>query len=443
METATARAQVCSTCPHNIQGFKFESTIAETIRRHESARHSLSLSTPFDDKIDTCEVCGCYLKLKTWLPIERIPKTDGLPEHCWIMKEKAEPKVLKVGFHGYVGDATGFGSASRAYLKGFESAGAKISVAIPRGHAASVNGYPPIDWRSDVHIAHGIPTEFESVVRQNITTVFMTAWETDRIHPAWVPVINRSAEVWVPSDFNRAVFARSVRVPVVTVPHAFTGNPNPEIRFQEPLNRLGIQRDDFVFYSIFVWQVRKGPSDIIEAYMQAFPEDGDHILVIKSNPGARDPGAATLAHLRAKTGSKARVALIFETWHDNLIQNLHARGDCYVSMHRGEGFGLPVFDAACMGKQVIATNWSGTEDFLNHRSHFLVPFTLVPVDQHYKYYTRDMLWAKPDIDHATDCMRRLATGTNNLDTEGTAEYLRAKFSMDEITKLTMERLKRL
>lgn len=442
-ETATQRAQVCAGCPNNITGHKFEATIAETIRRHESARHDLKLSTPVDDKIDTCSVCGCYLKLKVWLPIERIPKTEGLPDFCWIMKEKAERQKLRIGYHGYVGDASGFGSAARSYLQAFTDGGASVSVAITRGHSQPAAGYAPLDWKSDVHIAHGIPTEFESLTRQNLTLVFMTAWETDRLHPAWAPVLNRAQEVWVPSTFNQQIFSRSIRAPVITVPHPYTGPELPEITNHDVLRRTGINRDDYVFYSIMVWQERKGPADTIEAYLRAFPEDGEHILVIKANPGAKDPGSATLARLREATKSKARVSIVCETWPDNLILNLHARGDCYVSLHRGEGFGLPAFDAACMGKQVIATNWSGTEDFLNHRSHLLVPFSMGRVDQQYKYYTKDMLWAKPDVATASDYMAHLGVGTNNLDTDSTAEYLRQKFSMKEISKLTLARLRNL
>ena len=37
-----------------------------------------------------------------------------------------------------------------------------------------------------------------------------------------------------------------------------------------------------------------------------------------------------------------------------------------VTLSHGEGFGLPIFEAACNGLPIIAPNWSGHVDFLNH-----------------------------------------------------------------------------
>jgi len=36
-----------------------------------------------------------------------------------------------------------------------------------------------------------------------------------------------------------------------------------------------------------------------------------------------------------------------------------------VNLSHGEGFGLPMFDAACHGLPVIAPSWSGHCDFLH------------------------------------------------------------------------------
>ena len=49
----------------------------------------------------------------------------------------------------------------------------------------------------------------------------------------------------------------------------------------------------------------------------------------------------------------------------NALYN-HEKIKCLVSLAHGEGFGLPLFEAAYNGLPIIAPNWSGHVDFLNH-----------------------------------------------------------------------------
>ena len=46
--------------------------------------------------------------------------------------------------------------------------------------------------------------------------------------------------------------------------------------------------------------------------------------------------------------------------------------DCYVSLHRSEGFGLTVAEAMLLGKPVIATRYGGTLEFMNDDNAYLV-----------------------------------------------------------------------
>src|SRR5262249_50026254 len=84
---------------------------------------------------------------------------------------------------------------------------------------------------------------------------------------------------------------------------------------------------------------------------------------------------------------------------------LHERGNCYVSLDRGEGWGSPLFDAVARGKPVIATAFAGPLDYLRADAARLVPFTLAPVRQPYVYYGPQMRWAEPDVNEAAAAMR--------------------------------------
>jgi SAM-dependent methyltransferase len=112
-----------------------------------------------------------------------------------------------------------------------------------------------------------------------------------------------------------------------------------------------------------------------------------------------------LEELRRRTGSNARVLIHGEAWPEARIEALHARGDCYVSLHRGEGWCYPLFEAAGRGTPVVATNYSGPLEYLDEDAHKLVRHTLCPVRQSYRYYHPRMRWAEPDLKHASELMR--------------------------------------
>jgi len=86
--------------------------------------------------------------------------------------------------------------------------------------------------------------------------------------------------------------------------------------------------------------------------------------------------------------------------------NVHA----LVSLTHGEGFGLPLFEAAYSGLPVIATDWSGHLDFLykptkdkkgkeKNKPHFAkIDYDLQPVQQHAVWdgvIQKDSMWAYP------------------------------------------------
>ncbi len=69
--------------------------------------------------------------------------------------------------------------------------------------------------------------------------------------------------------------------------------------------------------------------------------------------------------------------LIFEQYLDPEAKvALMAACDCYVSLHRSEGFGLTLAEAMALGKPVIATGYSGNLEFMTPETSYLVPWSL-------------------------------------------------------------------
>jgi glycosyltransferase involved in cell wall biosynthesis len=121
------------------------------------------------------------------------------------------------------------------------------------------------------------------------------------------------------------------------------------------------------------------------------------------------------------------------------------RGDCYVSLHRGEGWGYPLFEAACRGKPVIATNYSGPIDYLDADHHYLVPYRLVSVAHEYMDFKDDMVWADPDVSQATSLMRYVYEHREEARSRAKdgARLLNQKYSLDNIGQMAAQRLQQL
>jgi glycosyltransferase involved in cell wall biosynthesis len=92
------------------------------------------------------------------------------------------------------------------------------------------------------------------------------------------------------------------------------------------------------------------------------------------------------------------------TLTDDEMKNLVRCCDCYVSLHRSEGFGRGPAEAMVLGKPVIATRWSGNLDFMNDNNSILVDCALTPVAPEAYPYWQGQHWAEPDVEQAAASM---------------------------------------
>jgi glycosyltransferase involved in cell wall biosynthesis len=152
---------------------------------------------------------------------------------------------------------------------------------------------------------------------------------------------------------------------------------------------------------------RKNPFGAIEAFRQAFAgrRDGGEVLVVKLN--GLDAAPALKADLAERTAGLP-VILIDRSMTRAEMRSLVAMSDVVVSLHRAEGFGLPLAEAMAAGRATIATAWSGNADFTSPATAFAVPYELVALDRDIGPYRRGMHWAEPDLTAAAEAMSRAA-----------------------------------
>ena len=265
-------------------------------------------------------------------------------------------------------------------------------------------------------------------------------WETSEFPERFLRAFEPVDEVWVGSHFVADAISAVSPVPVVkmTMPVSM-----PEI---EEFDRgdLGLP-EGFVFLFAFDYHSvfeRKNPLAVVEAFGQAFPEGSGASLVLKSINSEHYPGE----HGRLVEAAKGhRDIHVIDRYVTAAEKNAMFAGcDCYVSLHRSEGFGNTLAEAMHLGKPVIATGYSGNMEFMTPQNSYPVDYTLRPVGDDAGPYPAAGEWAEPDVGHAARLMRHVFEDRREAAGRGrrAAEDLRRNHSAEAAGRAMAERIRR-
>jgi glycosyltransferase involved in cell wall biosynthesis len=239
--------------------------------------------------------------------------------------------------------------------------------------------------------------------REDTYRIAYWAWELEVVPEEWIEVAQLVQEIWSPTEFVARAMRRRMTRPVYRM------LPGVEVGAVESVPRasFGIPQDHFVFLFMFDLHSqihRKNPLGVLQAFQKSFRPDDKATLIIKTSGG--DIHTADLAELK-QTIRGPNVILLHELLSRARAYGLIAMADCFVSLHRSEGFGLGLAEAMLLGKPVIATGYSGNLDFMTPENSLLVEYKITEIKVDRPIYTRGNFWAEPSVPHAAALMREV------------------------------------
>jgi glycosyltransferase involved in cell wall biosynthesis len=235
-------------------------------------------------------------------------------------------------------------------------------------------------------------------------TIALWWWEVGEPPANWTEAYEFVDELWVGSQHIYDAIAPSSPVPVVRMTLPVLA---PEVALRTR-SQIGLPEYGFLFLYLHDYHsvaARKNPLGLIEAFKRAFAPGEGAKLVLKSINAAMWPEE----HERIQQAACGHpdIELIDGYLSSREKNAMIAHCDCYVSLHRSEGFGLTTAEAMLLAKPVIATRYGGTLEFMNDENSYLVDWEPARVGEGASPSPADGVWADPDLDQAAELMRHV------------------------------------
>lgn len=279
------------------------------------------------------------------------------------------------------------------------------------------NGQPQFD----IAIQISIPNEWKKMAPVNIG--YTAGIETNMISPAWLQPTQLMDKVIVISEHAKTAFLNTVfgnpqgQQFKVTVPIEVVHLPYKNAAKEE----LDLQLScDFNFLAVCQWGPRKNLDQTILGFLEEFRNE-EVGLVLKINTANDSIIDRTMTQKRLEglltnfPNRKCKITLLHGHLSEGQMEALYVNPKikAILSTTHGEGYGLPLMEAAANELPVIATDWSGHTDFLyidGKRMFGKIDYELKPIAKEHVWkgvLEEGTSWAYPLMSSFKDKMREV------------------------------------
>ncbi|CAM3065898.1 FkbM family methyltransferase [Methylobacterium mesophilicum] len=308
------------------------------------------------------------------------------------------------------------------------------AISVSRLLGANINHKPDFEYTNLTHdheidaeslVIHLNPPNFGKVLSalsrdtlMNSKIVGYWAWELNKIPDSWVRDASYADELWAPSPFVAKTLIAdlpSFNGVIKTVAHPVDSQPFAKISAEAKRTireNHSLAADLFIIGYSFSFgsnYARKNPIGAIDAFRISFPEDPDVRLILRVADGAHHQ--KFWDHFKDYASRDERVIIAEVGSGSHLpLTDFYALIDVYLSMHRSEGYGLQLIEAAQSGARVVTTGWELAPEIAARPEVSSVSYQLVKTldysEQAYANF-EDAIWADPDLLEAAKILRSL------------------------------------
>ncbi|MCL1667830.1 glycosyltransferase family 4 protein [Elizabethkingia ursingii] len=324
-------------------------------------------------------------------------------------------KAFGVNMSGFFNAEIGFGEAIRNNLKALETVDIPtkpINFNLHLRHRLNDNSVKYDDNINDypINIVHVNMDTIGSFLQEKSSDFFKGkynigywAWELEIFPEVYTEYFKYYDEIWTCSKYCLDSISLKSNIPVINIPHPI----NVTTEDIDQNFEIGLSNDCYNFLFVFDYNSlieRKNTLGLIDAYEKAFGKNNQHVkLILKTSIPNHHPKAKE--KVLSRIGDNKSIIYKEEMLRRGELLALMNQADCYISLHRSEGFGLTMAEAMALGKPVIATGYSGNLDYMNTNNSFLVKYKIVKQEDDLGVLPKDNYWSEPDTDHAAEMMK--------------------------------------
>lgn len=244
-------------------------------------------------------------------------------------------------------------------------------------------------------------------------------WELGAWPKEWEMMLDLVDEVWVSTQHTYDALKPVCKKPLQLMPMAVELGPVKKFKSRNKLResfKLNTSAKLFCFaFDLNSYIDRKNPMACVQAFLKAFPKvdyKANQVGLIVKVQKPRTYNEAWF-ELKQIARSDQRIRIIEQTLDRPTLLALYGACDCYVSLHRAEGFGRGMAEALQLGLHVICTGYSGNVDFCQPPYADLVNYRLVRVKKDQYPRASGQVWAEPNVRHAAQFMHQFYENTES------------------------------